>query len=59
MHPYYEYEETEIWKIVDNAISELVANQDMKESTLRRYIVGYLIKSMVDAGVLKPEAYDK
>jgi hypothetical protein len=59
MHPYYEFEETAIWKVVDDGISELVANQDINERTLRRYIVGYLIKCMVDADVFKPGVCDK
>ena len=49
---YSEYETTEAWKIIDAAISDLVANQDIKETTPRHYIVGYLVKSLVDSSVL-------
>ena len=44
------------WKIVDEAISALVANQDIKEATDRCYIVGYLIKCLVEAGAIEAKA---
>ena len=51
-HPYHQYEGTQSWKIVDTAISDLAANQDIKETTARGYIVGYLVKSLAESGVL-------
>lgn len=36
--------------MIDAAVKDLVDNQDLCESTAREYIVGYLVKSMIDAG---------
>ena len=55
-HPYHELEAMPAWKIVDEAISALVANQDIKEATDRCYIVGYLIKCLVEAGAIEAKA---
>ena len=38
--------------VIDRAISELVENQDLVEGTLRPYIVGYILKQLLDAGVV-------
>ena len=45
-HPYEIYEGTLLWKILENAISDLVKNTDIQETTRREYIVGYLIKCL-------------
>ena len=45
-HPYLKYENSRIWKIVDAAISDLVENGDVVQTTRREYIVGYLIKKL-------------
>jgi hypothetical protein len=49
-HPYEKYENTAIWSTVDNAITDLVANNDLVETTARPYIVGSPIKCLTDAG---------
>jgi hypothetical protein len=54
-HPYCKYEAGLAWKIVDEAIADLVANQDIRETTPRQYIVGYLVKALVEGGVINPE----
>jgi hypothetical protein len=46
MHPYEKYESSRIWKAIDDAISDLVDNGDVKETTRREYIVGYLCKKL-------------
>jgi hypothetical protein len=51
--PYKKYEKTEAWRIVDTTISNLVANDDLKETTNRKYIVGYICRCLDDAGVLR------
>jgi hypothetical protein len=48
-YPYREFEAMPVWKVVDEAISDLIANQDIKETTARRYIVGYLVECLVEA----------
>jgi hypothetical protein len=37
---------------IDGALSDLVENQDLVEGTLRDWIVGYIVKQLVDAGVV-------
>jgi hypothetical protein len=50
--PYQEYETAPAWKVIDEGISALVANQDLMETTQRNYIVGYLVKQLVETGVI-------
>lgn len=45
-HPYTKYENTELWKKVDQIIGDLVENQDLEETTAREYIVGYFCKHL-------------
>lgn len=45
-HPYTKYEGSPLWNIISEAISELVENQDIEETTRREYIVGYLVKEI-------------
>ena len=44
--PYETHRGTELWKIVDKAVSDLVENSDIVETTQRNYIVGYLCQSL-------------
>jgi hypothetical protein len=50
--PYKEYETAKLWHVVEQAISDLVENTDIQETTDRKYIVGYLCKSLSDSGVV-------
>ncbi len=43
-HPYKEYEQTQLWELIDKAIDDLVENQDIELTTRKEYIVGYLCK---------------
>jgi hypothetical protein len=45
-HPYTEFEDTALWKAVDAALAELEQNQDVKLSTAREYVVGYLCQQL-------------
>ncbi|MGH2318840.1 hypothetical protein ACRC6Q_13840 [Planococcus sp. SE5232] len=47
-HPYEKYENTELWKKIDQALDELVENQDIEEITKREYIVGYICKKLIE-----------
>ncbi|OGV53663.1 MAG: hypothetical protein A2017_03670 [Lentisphaerae bacterium GWF2_44_16] len=47
-NPYKSYESTSIWNLVDSAISDLIENQDIKEMTSRKYIVGYIVKKILE-----------
>ena len=45
-HPYTEFEDTALWKAVDAALAELEQNRDVKLSTAREYVVGYLCQQI-------------
>ena len=47
-HPYVRYEESAIWRAVDNAVRDLVSNGDLVEKTNRKYIVGYICKVLAE-----------
>lgn len=44
--PYDEYKKTETWGKVENAIDELIENQDIKLTTQKDYVVGYIVKQL-------------
>ncbi len=54
-NPYKEFEKTETWKILENAIGDLVGNGDLIEKTDRKYLVGYICK-LLDASQRQPRA---
>jgi hypothetical protein len=43
---YSEFEGSQVWEVVDQAISDLVENQDLEETTARRYIVGSIVQDL-------------
>ena len=45
-HPYKEYQQTQLWDLVDKAIDHLVKNQDIELTTRKEYIIGYLCKTI-------------
>jgi hypothetical protein len=51
-HPYMKYQLFPEWEIVDQAISDLVNNNDLIEQTARPYITGHIIKSLEKRGLL-------
>ena len=54
-HPYSKFEHTNVWQVLEQAIQELVANNDIKELTPRTHIVGYLAKRLSEDGLLKDQ----
>jgi len=50
-HPYNEFENTPLWKIVEEAISDLESNQDLDLTTSPEYFIGYICRSLVNKGV--------
>ncbi len=52
---YEKYMETNIWKVLDRAFSDLVENQDIEERTDRNYLIGYLIKCLEENSCVKIE----
>ena len=49
-HPYIAFEEKAIWQALDKALRALVKNGDLNEQTAHEYVVGYLAKSLTEAG---------
>jgi hypothetical protein len=49
-HPYEQFENTPLWKVINKGIDDLVENNDLEETTRREYIVGYLCK-LIDESV--------
>ena len=45
-HPYIEYENTPMWNLINKTISELEENQDIKLSTPKEYVIGYICKQI-------------
>jgi len=43
---YAAFRETPAWRVLDEAICDLVENKDLIEQTPREYIVGYLCKKL-------------
>jgi hypothetical protein len=59
---YSEFEGSRAWEVVDQAISDLVENQDLEETTARRYIVGYTVRALSEAdfeGSRTPEVVEQ
>lgn len=52
-HPYKKFEESPAWECLEAGIASLADNQDIQELTDRRYIVGYLVKQLAEAGLIR------
>jgi hypothetical protein len=50
-HPYTEFEETNLWKFIDKAIDDLIENQDIKLTTKKEYVVGYICKTIKEKNI--------
>jgi hypothetical protein len=46
--PYDSYSNRPEWKAVNNAIQKLVANNDISLTTPVEYVVGYIVKNILD-----------
>ena len=44
--PYSEFLNTSVWDVLDQAIQDLIDNQDIEETTDRKLIVGYILSKM-------------
>lgn len=43
------------WSVIENALLDLVDNQDIIENTKKEYIVGYLLKCLIENGCLSEQ----
>lgn len=51
-HPYKSLEGLEVWSVLTRAIEDLEENEDLEKTTASPYIVGYLSKCLIEAGVV-------
>jgi hypothetical protein len=54
--PYADYEGSPLWKVVSEAIKELVKNRDLSETTAHPYLVRYICKKISEAKELKAKS---
>lgn len=45
-HPYKEYERTQLWRVIDQSIQELIKNKDIDLTTRKEYVIGYLCEKI-------------
>ena len=55
-HPYTEFEGTALWKAIDAALAELEQNRDVKLSTAREYVVGYLCQQLASRKLVSDDS---
>jgi len=55
-HPYSTFENTPLWRALEQAISDLEANGDIQLATATEYVVGDLCRAVVHAAELPPTA---
>ena len=46
--PYEKYKDSSNWKIIGQALNDLIENKDIELTTAPDYIVGYLCKKLDD-----------
>ncbi|MBF0548820.1 MAG: hypothetical protein HQM08_30645 [Candidatus Riflebacteria bacterium] len=52
-HPYESLQEHPLWQVVDKCINDLSKNKDLSEMTRREYIVGYIVKELLNSNFEK------
>lgn len=54
-HPYEKYERTELWKVAESSVEELVENTDIELLTPIEYVVGYICNNLASANLHKED----
>lgn len=52
--PYRNAKTHPAWAVIEQALQDLAANNDLELQTPPRYVIGYLIESLVNRGLLPP-----
>lgn len=55
-HPYEKFENTKLWRVIEQSISDLEDNQDLKLSTVREYVIGFICKKLDEHKLLNETA---
>lgn len=56
VHPYTEFENTALWKVLQSELGALSENHDIQLTTADQYVVGSICKRLRDAGLLREDA---
>lgn len=46
---YEKYKKSKYWKLIDKELAALEINQDIRITTKREYVIGALVKTILDA----------
>lgn len=58
-HPYRVFENTPAWAAIAAALAELEGNQDLRLTTDREHITGYLCQQLAAAGIIAADSLPK
>jgi hypothetical protein len=58
-HPYTEFENTKLWRVIDAAVTDLEKNCDVKLLTAREYVIGSLCKQLVSSKAVAEDSVIK
>jgi hypothetical protein len=45
-HSYVEFENTQLWKIIEETLNDLIENQDLELATKKENVIGYFCKNL-------------
>ena len=54
-YPYIEFENTNLWNVLKEALEELKNNQDIEITTNEKYVLGFLCKALYENDILPKE----
>ena len=55
-HPFHEYKDTALWRVVAAAVAELEATREIAVATAPDYVVGYICQQLVAGRIATPSA---
>lgn len=45
-HSYTEFENTQLWRVIEESLNDLIENRDIVLTTRRENVVGYICKNL-------------
>ena len=55
-HSYVEFENTRLWRAVEEIVSDLEQNKDLQLMTIREYVIGYICQQLSSSKVVQVSA---
>lgn len=46
-HAYRELENTQVWKVIEESLNDLIENQDIELTTRKENVIGYICKNLI------------